>query len=115
MRLCLTPLCTCNVIMSGLCLKCRQRTLVCASTRVFVYISGWDDVWDDPKMGWSRWAHTIRVFTLNSGLFYIRPNEQTLALMDRITDRLNKRKEWDQVRLAREVYYIGRTSMSFCG
>jgi hypothetical protein len=58
---------------------------------------GWDDVYDDPKMGWSRWAHTIRVFTLNSGLFYIRPNERTLALMDRISDRLMKNKEWDQV------------------
>ncbi|PNH05073.1 hypothetical protein TSOC_008702 [Tetrabaena socialis] len=59
---------------------------------------GWDDVHDDPKMGWSRWAHTIRVFTLNSGLFYIRPNERTLELMTRITDRLNKNKEWDQDR-----------------
>lgn len=31
-----------------------------------------DDVFDDPKMGWSRWAHTFHIFTLNSGLFYIR-------------------------------------------
>lgn len=54
-------------------------------------------MYDDPTMGWSRWAHTIRVFTLNSGLFYIRPNERTIGLMDRITDRLNKNKEWDQV------------------
>ncbi len=54
---------------------------------------------DDPKMGWSRWAHTIRVFTLNSGLFYIRPNERTLALMDRISERLMREKSWDQVRL----------------
>ncbi len=54
-------------------------------------------MYDDPKMGWSRWAHTIRVFTLNSGLFYIRPNERTIGLMDRITERLNKNKEWDQV------------------
>ncbi|GIL58590.1 hypothetical protein Vafri_13473 [Volvox africanus] len=66
---------------------------------------GWDDVYDDPKMGWSRWAHTIRVFTLNSGLFYIRPNERTIALMDRITDRLNKRKEWDQAVFNMEIWF----------
>ncbi|KAG2497784.1 hypothetical protein HYH03_004056 [Edaphochlamys debaryana] len=66
---------------------------------------GWDDVHDDPKMGWSRWAHTIRVFTLNSGLFYIRPNERTLTLMDRITDRLNKNKEWDQAVFNMEIFF----------
>ena len=32
-----------------------------------------------------------------AGLFYIRPNERTISLMDRITDRLNKEKAWDQV------------------
>ena len=34
--------------------------------------SGWDDVFDDPKMGWSRWAHSFHAFSLNSGLFYIK-------------------------------------------
>jgi hypothetical protein len=29
--------------------------------------AGWDDVFDDPKMGWSRWAHSFHIFTLNSG------------------------------------------------
>ena len=33
---------------------------------------GWDDVFDDPKMGWSRWAHSFHAFSLNSGLFYLR-------------------------------------------
>ena len=35
-------------------------------------LSGWDDVFDDPKMGWSRWAHSFHAFSLNSGLFYIK-------------------------------------------
>ena len=48
-------------------------------------------------MGWSRWAHSFHIFTLNSGLFYIKPSERTIGLMDRITDRLNKQMEWDQV------------------
>jgi hypothetical protein len=74
--------------------------------------AGYDDVFDDPKMGWSRWAHTIRVFTLNSGLFYIRPNARTIALMDRITARLMKEKAWDQAvrRPARLQELLGRWS-----
>jgi hypothetical protein len=57
---------------------------------------GWDDVFDDPKMGWSRWAHSFHAFSLNSGLFYLVPNERTIDLMDRITDRLMKEEAWDQ-------------------
>lgn len=34
---------------------------------------------------------------MHTGLFWIRPNERTIALMDRITDKLNKEKAWDQV------------------
>jgi hypothetical protein len=56
-------------------------------------------------MGWSRWAHTIRVFTLNSGLFYIRPNQRTIALMDRITARLMKEKAWDQAVFNEEIWF----------
>jgi hypothetical protein len=59
--------------------------------------SGWDDVFDDPKMGWSRWAHSFHAFSLNSGLFYLLANNRTIGLMDRITDRLNKEQAWDQV------------------
>ncbi|MEW5307111.1 MAG: hypothetical protein WDW36_009528 [Sanguina aurantia] len=65
---------------------------------------GWDDVFDDPKMGWSRWAHSIRVFALNSGLFYIRPNNRTIALMDRITARLMREKAWDQAVFNEEIF-----------
>jgi hypothetical protein len=32
-----------------------------------------------------------------TGLFWIRPNERTISMMDRITERLNKEKAWDQV------------------
>ncbi len=77
----------------------RARTLHTTHTTHHTHTptpAGYDDVFDDPKMGWSRWAHTIRVFTLNSGLFYIRPNTRTIALMDRITARLMKEKAWDQ-------------------
>ena len=28
---------------------------------------GWNDGIDDPKMGWARYAQTMRVFAMNSG------------------------------------------------
>lgn len=52
----------------------------------------------DIELIFRRWAHTIRVFTLNSGLFYASANNRTIALMDRITARLAKEKAWDQAR-----------------
>uniref|UniRef100_A0A061SJT2 Glycosyltransferase cazy family gt77-like protein n=1 Tax=Tetraselmis sp. GSL018 TaxID=582737 RepID=A0A061SJT2_9CHLO len=57
---------------------------------------GWDDVFDDPQMGWSRYAHTIRLFMVNSGLFYVRPSSRTVELMDRLTERLSREAAWDQ-------------------
>lgn len=34
--------------------------------------AGYNDVADDPSMGWGRYAHSMRVFVINSGTFYIR-------------------------------------------
>eukprot|EP00798_Chlamydomonas_sp_ICE-L_P031415 gene31415-6583_t len=65
---------------------------------------GYDDGWDDPQMGWSRYARTFRIFSLNSGLFYIVPNARTIALMERITVRLDKNMEWDQAVFNEEVW-----------
>ena len=33
---------------------------------------GWNDGIDDPSMGWARYAQTMRVFAMNSGLFYLK-------------------------------------------
>ena len=35
-------------------------------------------------MGWARYAHSIRVFVFNSGLFYIRPTQASIALLDAV-------------------------------
>ena len=73
---------------------------------------------DDPSMGWARYAQTIRIFVLNSGLFYIQPSNRTVCvchnaalvpvgscthqcavqvhLMDRINEYLKYNKAWDQ-------------------
>jgi hypothetical protein len=40
--------------------------------------AGYVDGIDDPGMGWARYAQTIRIFVLNSGLFYIQPSERTV-------------------------------------
>ncbi|MCI06408.1 UDP-D-xylose:L-fucose alpha-13-D-xylosyltransferase, partial [Trifolium medium] len=34
---------------------------------------GYNDVFDEPAMGWARYAHTMRIWVYNSGFFYIRP------------------------------------------
>jgi len=43
-------------------------------------------------MGWARYAQTMRVFVMNSGLFYTRPSARTVSLMDKITGRLERAK-----------------------
>ena len=40
-------------------------------------MAGYVDGIDDPSMGWARYAQTIRIFVLNSGLFYIQPSNRT--------------------------------------
>ena len=51
---------------------------------------------DDAAMGWARYAHSMRVFVFNSGLFYIRPTPASLDLLDRIALRLAAENGWDQ-------------------
>lgn len=57
---------------------------------------GYDDVFDDAPMGWSRYAHTMRIWVFNSGFFYIRPTIPSIELLDRVVDRLSKEVAWDQ-------------------
>ena len=57
---------------------------------------GYDDVHDDAGMGWARYAHSTRVFALNSGLFYARPTPAGLDLMQRVAHRCATEAGWDQ-------------------
>ncbi len=66
---------------------------------------GYDDVSDDQSMGWARYAHTMRIWVFNSGLFYIRPTVPSIELLDRVTDRLSKEKAWDQAVFNEELFY----------
>lgn len=61
---------------------------------------------DDPSMGWSRYAQGFQHMVLNSGLFYLRANERTVELMNRIGSRLRKEKAWDQSVYNEEIFTL---------
>lgn len=39
---------------------------------------GYIDGIDDPGMGWARYAQTVRIFVLNSGLFFMRASPRSV-------------------------------------
>ncbi|KAK9164090.1 hypothetical protein Syun_004992 [Stephania yunnanensis] len=67
---------------------------------------GYDDVFDEPGMGWSRYAHTMRIWVFNSGFFYIRPTIPSIELLDRVAARLANKNEWDQTVFNEELFSL---------
>lgn len=57
---------------------------------------GYNDVADDPSMGWARYAHSMRIFVFNSGLFYLRNTNASLDLLDKAIYRVESEEAWDQ-------------------
>jgi hypothetical protein len=66
---------------------------------------GFNDVFDEPSMGWARYAHTMRIWVYNSGFFYIRPTLPSIELLDRVAHRLSTEKAWDQAVFNEELSY----------
>ncbi|KAK2665273.1 hypothetical protein Ddye_003847 [Dipteronia dyeriana] len=67
---------------------------------------GFDDVFDEPAMGWARYAHTMRVWVYNSGFFYIRPTLPSFELLDRVAGRLSREPtSWDQAVFNEELFF----------
>ncbi|KAJ4962490.1 hypothetical protein NE237_022429 [Protea cynaroides] len=66
---------------------------------------GYDDVLDEPAMGWARYEHTMRIWVYNSGFFYIRPTIPSIELLDRVADRLSREKAWDQAVFNEELSF----------
>ncbi|XP_068654361.1 arabinosyltransferase RRA3-like [Aristolochia californica] len=67
---------------------------------------GYNDVFDEPSMGWARYAHTMRIWVFNSGFFYIRPTIPSIELLDRVADRLAREsKTWDQAAFNEELFF----------
>lgn len=48
---------------------------------------------------------TVRIYVLNSGLFYIQPSARSLHLVDRISQHLVANKDWDQSVFNMMVWY----------
>ncbi|XP_028765853.1 arabinosyltransferase RRA2-like [Neltuma alba] len=65
----------------------------------------YNDIFDDPTMGWSRYVHTVRIWVFNSGFFYIRPTIPSIELLDRVAARLSREDAWDQVVFNEELFY----------
>ncbi|XP_027331693.1 arabinosyltransferase RRA3-like [Abrus precatorius] len=68
---------------------------------------GYNDVFDEPSMGWARYAHTMRIWAYNSGFFYIRPTLPSIELLDRVAARISKEdpKPWDQAVFNEELFF----------
>ncbi|CAN0899192.1 Arabinosyltransferase RRA3 [Linum grandiflorum] len=66
---------------------------------------GYNDVFDEPSMGWARYAHTMRIWVYNSGFFYIRPTIPSIELLDRVAYRLAHETAWDQAVFNEELFY----------
>lgn len=67
---------------------------------------GFNDVFDEPSMGWARYAHTMRIWVYNSGFFYIRPTVPSIELLDRVAGRLSREpKSWDQAVFNEELFF----------
>lgn len=67
---------------------------------------GYNDVFDEPAMGWARYAHTMRIWVYNSGFFYIRPTIPSIELLDRVAHRMaTQQNVWDQAVFNEELFY----------
>jgi arabinosyltransferase len=67
---------------------------------------GFNDVFDEPSMGWARYAHTMRIWVYNSGFFFIRPTIPSIELLDRVAQRLSTEpKSWDQAVFNEELFF----------
>jgi hypothetical protein len=52
----------------------------------------------------------VKHFNFNSGLFYLRANERTIELMQRLETRLSKQKYWDQTAYNEEIFFLSHGS-----
>ncbi|KAK3412503.1 hypothetical protein EUGRSUZ_I01249 [Eucalyptus grandis] len=66
---------------------------------------GFDDVFDEPGMDWTRDGHTTRISVYNCGFFYIRPTIPSIELLDRVAARLSQENARDQAVFNEELFF----------
>ncbi|XP_010533241.1 PREDICTED: arabinosyltransferase RRA3-like [Tarenaya hassleriana] len=69
---------------------------------------GFNHVFDEPAMGWARYAHTMRIWVFNSGFFYLRPTVPAIELIDRVADKVTRTEAWDQTVFNKELFFPSR-------
>lgn len=79
---------------------------------------GYNHIYDDPEMEYSRYVYTTRIWAFNSGFFYIRATIPAIELLDRVTESLRQRPTaWDQAIYNEELFfpshpgYVGLTAV----
>jgi arabinosyltransferase len=68
---------------------------------------------DDARMGWARYAQATKHMNLNSGLFYVRAAANTVALMEKLAERLSRQKYWDQTAFNEEIFFLSHGDVAF--
>ncbi|KAK8601258.1 hypothetical protein V6N13_059019 [Hibiscus sabdariffa] len=72
---------------------------------------GYNDVFDEPAMGWARYTHTMRIWVYNSGFFFIRSTIPSIEILDRVADRLARQPNyWDQAVFNEELFFASHPS-----
>lgn len=69
---------------------------------------------DDQVMGWARYAHSMRVFVFNSGLFYLRPTAATMDLLNKTAVRLETVGGWDQAVFNEGIFFPNSPRNTVC-
>lgn len=78
---------------------------------------GYNHVFDDPEMEWSRYIYTTQIWAFNSGFFYIRATLPAIELLDQVTESLRGRPgTWDQAVYNEELFFsvTSKLCRSYC-
>ena len=65
-------------------------------------------------MGWARYAHSMRVFVFNSGLFFLRPTPAALELLEKVADRVETEGGWDQAVFNEAIFFPSSPRNEVC-
>ncbi|RVX12306.1 Arabinosyltransferase RRA2 [Vitis vinifera] len=78
----------------------------CESNEMVIIAYGFDELFEEPSMGWAKTSHSIRNWLYNSGLFYIRPTIPSIELSDHVFGPPLKEPEaWDKLLFNEELFF----------
>lgn len=97
----------CAVLLSDVDVMWLQNPFTLPSLYRDVDVEGMTDGWDDPTAYGYEWGgnHALRLSARNSGLFYLRATDETLAMMGRLKGRMEREAVWDQTAYNEEMWW----------